>query len=314
MSSNGRKEHFNSLFTAFPEYQGIMDKNSTVHYEELWNKICLTFDKKFNTVNIKEKVNLCTQAMKYLYNILSDIHKVPDKNHFKYLYYWIYKNHLKAKKHSNYIKDFYKEIIRVYKVGGYFTYLVDSFLDVIFDKELEIITDICDMSNKLNDIKYNTFTFCENKSRCDCADECADIYMRGHNICENNGYKDFCEILESYKNEYNVLDISQSCDKIKCKALPCEIFENIIIPSAHINTSKTAIISSYLILIIPALLFIIYKFLPYNSCLHLGIKKIKNKCLDLKKEWSKSEISEIYKKIHWNNNYNVLYNSHYIEN
>ncbi|GAW83983.1 variable surface protein [Plasmodium gonderi] len=323
MSSKVRKEHvilssydayysINSLFNAFSEYQSIMDKNSTNQNPDKWNNACLKFDEKFDTVNIiKDQDTLCPQALKYLYNICNDSISNPlEVNHFKYLYYWIYKNHLEVAKDRNYIKELYHEILNVYNNAGlYITYVV-PFKDVIFDDELEIITDICDMSNKLNEIKYSTFTYCKNKSRCDCADECAAIYMHRHEACETNWDEHFCNILERNKNVYNELNLSQYCGKLNCKTLPCEKFENIILPSAQIYKSKTAIISSYLIYIIPALLFIIYKFLPYNSYLHREIKKLKNMCLGLKKELSKLENSEIYNNIRWNSNYNVLYSSH----
>ncbi|GAW84200.1 variable surface protein [Plasmodium gonderi] len=314
MSSKVRKEHFDSLFTAFSEYQSIMDRNSTEIRYENWNNTCLNFDKAFYTVNIiKDKDKLCPQAMKYLYNICSNMGNLANENHFKYLYYWIYKHHLKAGIDRNYIKEFYKEIIRVYKLFGLFDSCADPFRESIFDNELKLITDICDISKKLNDIKYSTFTSCNIKRKCDCADECADIYMRGHKVCENNWDEHFCKILKSYKNKYNALNLSNDCDNLKFKTWPSEKFENIMSPSAHINKSKTAIISSFLILIIPAFLFIIYMFLPYNSLLHREIKKIINMCRVLKKKWWKLENSEIYNNIYCNNNYNVLYSSHYLD-
>ncbi|GAW84576.1 variable surface protein [Plasmodium gonderi] len=311
------KDDFNSLFTDFSEYQRIMNRNITNYEHVNWYNKCLNFNNMFYTANIMNKDNLCIQAMRYLYNISSDIKNPLKENHFKYLYYWIYKHHIKAAKDRNYIKEFYKEIIRVYEYAGMYIYFVNSFRDLNFDNELELIIDICDISKKLNDIKYSTFTSCNKKTKCDCADECADIYVRGHKICENNWDKHFCKILKSYKNEYNALNLSNDCDNLKFKTWPSDNFENIILPSAQINKSKTAIISSFLILIIPAFLFIIYKvkydFLPYNTCLHREIKEIINKCRGLKKEWSKSENSEIYNNICRNSNYNVIYSSHYID-
>ncbi|GAW83925.1 variable surface protein [Plasmodium gonderi] len=304
---------FNTLYTAFSEYEIIMDRNSTNLKRDNWYGQCLKFNKQFDTVKIYDKDKLCPQAMRYLYNICSDMQNTPKENHFRYLYYWIYKHHLKSAKCRNYIKEFYHEILNVYKSGGLFDSCTDPFRESIFDNELKLITDICDISKKLNDIKNSTFTSCNIKRKCDCADECADIYIRGHKLCVNNWDEHFCKILKSYKNKYNALNLSNDCDKLKFRTWPSENFENIMLPSAQINKSKTAIISSFLILIITALLFIIYKFLPYNSLLHREIKKIINICPGLKKKCRKLENSEIYNNIYCNNNYNVLYSSHYLD-
>ncbi|GAW84170.1 variable surface protein [Plasmodium gonderi] len=246
MSSQESEKRYQELDVVFSKYKHIMDKNETQLQLDRWNIYCLNFDDKFDTVDkFRDKDKLCPQAMRYLYNIYSDVYSPPEKNHFKYLYYWIYKHHLKAGKDRNYIKDFYKEIIRVYEKQGYFLSNVDSSKKDIFDKELEVITDICDYSTKLNDIKNNTFKSCKSSQKCNCANECADIYLRRYNACETIG--------------------------------------------------------------------VVIFFLPYNSCLHREIKKIINKCRDLKKEWSKLDNSEIYNNIYLNNNFNVLYSSHYID-
>ncbi|GAW84229.1 variable surface protein [Plasmodium gonderi] len=247
----------------------------------------------------------CNAGLFFASKIIGNPYNHDTRARCLYLYYWLYKQ-LKANNTRDHTKSVYLEFFN--NIGGNSKYVCKDYWYIsILDEELNLLDDLHEMNSKLYDIKKNKYLSEENK--CHRFNECSDMYKHYSKECTPYNYSSFCDALENIKNLYNDLQNSNGCVHAKCKKLPCYNTENIESPSPKTNKSKFSIILTILILIIPLLLFVIYKFTPYNSSLHCGIKKIVNKCRDLNEVWNKSQNSEISDSAYWNNSYDVLYSS-----
>ncbi|GAW84197.1 variable surface protein [Plasmodium gonderi] len=295
------------LVKEFLKNKNILENND--NDLELANNPCSSYGSIGSYQNIGEKFpeHRCKKALTFASKIKDEYYNFGyAQEDCLYLYYWLY-NEFKAYNMSQHTFDIYFQLINA--VHGpnnmkcrYYRYTSIS------EIEIQLLDDLYGMYTNLHYIETSSYP--SGKIKCNCITECSDKYEVYHEKCKSNNTSSFCRALDDIKNKYNKMpNLTDGCDNIKCKMLPCDSNENIRLPSPKIKKSITAILSTILILIIPILLFIIYKFLPCNSSMHRGIKKIMNKCRGKYKECNKSQNSEISNSIYWNNNYNVLYSS-----
>ncbi|GAW83984.1 variable surface protein [Plasmodium gonderi] len=266
----------------------------------------------YNNIYLKFSEDRCMKALSFAsrikpnYNI--EYGYWEEANCF-FLYYWLH-NEFNANGISQYTSNIYKALFNALhknsnNICRYYKY------KVILEEEFTKLNNLYDIYKKIQCIE-NSCSTCKNK--CDCINECSNKYESYNKTCNSSRECSYCEALNNIKNEFiNLQKLNHDCFNVKHKELHSKKIERKNITSTRISKRKTAIISTILILIIPALLFIIYKFLPYNSCLYRKIKKIINRCPGFTEEWRKTENSEIYNNIFCNSNYNVLYSSHYID-
>ncbi|GAW84339.1 variable surface protein [Plasmodium gonderi] len=235
----------------FSKYMNIMENCREDNSE--WNEYCKNINNKFlYATNQHAKEKMCHKVMEYLYYIYNDFKNPLEKNGLIYLYYWIHKYHLNAEKNINSIREFYEELLNIYKKTAYFINDIDEHEYKIFYKELKIFTYICDLNIRLYGIKNNTFVPCKKKQKCDCADDFADIYMRLHNACESNGDRNFCETLEDITLPYSRTSTKQA----------------ILIPFTII-----LIISLLILILNKVIYYFIYKYL-YDKMISINKLKI----------------------------------------
>ncbi|GAW84456.1 variable surface protein [Plasmodium gonderi] len=252
------------------------------------------------------KQDKCHAALSFANIIKNNYISESTEERCFYLYYWLY-NEFKDNNISEYTNEIYPLLFSIVSSNpnnSLCPYYKGSF--TIPYNELTKLDDLYNIHNKLYCIKKSCPS-CNNT--CKCITECSDIYERHSETCKSNNTSQFCTALENIKNIYynELQNTTDKCGKAKCKILPCDYIKNIELRSSRISTPKDAIISTIFVLLIPALLFIIYKFLPYNSYIHGGIKRIINKWRVMNEERDKSKKSELSKNNCWNSSYNMLY-------
>ncbi|GAW84220.1 variable surface protein [Plasmodium gonderi] len=267
-------------------------------------------------INGKFSEDKCKKALLFASKIKADYNSddAYSKADCFYLYYWLYKE-FKSNGISQHTQSFYTKLFNIVSSNN-----GNNICNYYKNKPISenVFKDVSNLYEMYNNLYYiNNPNVPSVKSKCDCINECSAKYEINLKKCESNNNSTFCTVLEDIKNEYNnIQNLTDICNNVECKKLPCRKNDSIQLYIPRNSKSKTSIISTIIILIIPALLFIIYKvkcdFLPYNSCIRREIKRIINKCRRLKEQCNISENSEIYNNIYWNSNYNVLYSSHSI--
>ncbi|GAW79198.1 variable surface protein [Plasmodium gonderi] len=306
---------YESLDLYFSEYRNIMDKYKEENDKKFWENDCEKISESI-VKNFKTDVknNICPRIMSYLYSIYSDSNNPLQNLGCKYLYYWLYKNHIKGTNESNSIKILYEELIKVYDNISFVFRLTDEYKNNIFDEELNIFTDICDLNTMINDIYNSTFESCKNKQKCNCAQKCYDKYMSLNIQCVSRGYPLYCKALESVKKLYNSIpNLIYDCDNSNYIMLPASEIQKQRLNSSRTNISGKLIIPTILIFLIPMLFFLIYKvnfdFTPYDFCIHRGIRNIIYKFRGIYKECNILHLTKIYESTLRNSRYNILYDS-----
>ncbi|GAW84430.1 variable surface protein [Plasmodium gonderi] len=299
---------FDILDLYFSDYKKIFDNstNGLAEYSSQCQEI-KNRNTRINHLNIIKEYNTCIKLMAYLF----DIHSVRDntlriKNGLQYLYYLLYRDDQNSLKYSKQINEIYKEFINLYyktSTGD----LIKPYSEInIFDNEWKKLRDIYDLNTKINYIKnYNT---CSETDRCDCVDDCAETYMRHEDACLLNSGSHFCDALENIRNQYNnIPNITEECDNLKCKMLPCIKYEDITLPYSRTSTKQAILIPVTIILIISLLIFILNKFIPWCSHFNRLRKRYYRKHTD--KICSIQKSSDVFEIAAWNNRCNILYNS-----
>ncbi|GAW84073.1 variable surface protein [Plasmodium gonderi] len=314
---------FEPMDIFFSEYSEIMDEHKGTTL--VWNGDCQKINE--NTVNINIsgiKDNICHKAMPYLLYIHDDFIKHRYKEGLKYLYFWLCKERLNDVKDSETIKKLYNELLNVYNNSEFGRMKHPSLVDNINGDEWKKITDICNLNIYLNDVKESISQSPMEEIKCNCANECAQIYMGYEELCKSDSKSYFCKTLENIRNVYNNFpQLNKHCTKIIFNQLPSFINQHQIIPksmnqqnkipSFRTNKSGTIIILTLLILLIPIFLFVVYKvncyFTPYDSFLRRVIIGIKNMCHTVDKGWNMFEPNDMSTNISRNSIYNILHDS-----
>ncbi|GAW82025.1 variable surface protein [Plasmodium gonderi] len=303
--------NFKLLSSHFPEYKKFMEGDVIENYathNSISNEIK---NKRQNLKYFKVIENICDKLVAYLFKIHDELGNASRiKEGLIYLYYWMYKNYQKTGKDSNYIKEIYNELIKEYYETG-IGKLFKPTPDInIFDELWIKPEDISDWFTKFKDIEKCTLMSLSEEHTCKCVHECYRTYIEKINTCKNYVKPNSCNILENIRTLYsNINKIIDKCINVNCKKSPINNEFNSLSPPPRTNMAALIIIPTLIILIIPLLSSILYKFIPYNSCLRYGIKKIINMWNNAKNVWIFMETSEKFNNISWNTKYNVLYNS-----
>ncbi|GAW84463.1 variable surface protein [Plasmodium gonderi] len=301
---------FESLDLYFPEYKKIMDRDykSYVTYNAYSNQIRA---KRGNLKYFDVIEEICDKLVQYLFEIHDEIgNTLRIKKGLLYMYYWLYKNYLISEKDNNYIKEIYNEFINEYYKTDMGKLLKPNPEVNIFDKGWKDMMDICDLNVKLYNIKIKNISFSDINDRCNYAQKCYDLYMQKYNTCEYSSNTLYCNELENIYNLYNSIpNLTINCDKTKYTMLDSLKINKQVVDTHKSSKSVKIIMLTIVILLIPPLLFIIYKFIPYNSHVHCVIRTIKNKYSMMNKEWKMLKPLKIYNRALENSMYNILYNS-----
>ncbi|GAW84605.1 variable surface protein [Plasmodium gonderi] len=289
----------------FPEYKEIIEKKENRLI--LKNDPCTTgiIGSRVDMQNKFDK-DKCHAALWFAKIINDKFTKEPTQELCLYLYYWLRKefeyNNISAQTRTIYI-------ILLSSVSQYINSLCLSYKkNDMLDDDFQLMDDLYQMYINIYYIKKDSYPL--GKDMCTCITECSDKYKKYKTTCESNNVSSFCFALENINNELNGLQNSSDiCSQAKCQNGPCEYTDIMEITSPRTNKSKTAIITTILILTIPVLLFIIYKFTPYNSFLHRGLKNIINNFHSFKGARNILKNSELYSTTSWNSSHNILYNS-----
>ncbi|GAW84398.1 variable surface protein [Plasmodium gonderi] len=247
----------------------------------------------------------CNAAMSFVSFIASDFYNFPREARCFYLYYWLYKEINAHNKSTIIEKNFYNLLF--YSISN--TDLCDyNKYNDITDDQISRLSDLYDMITNIYYIKTSNYP--SKKNKCDCADECSQIYELYHNECEHSIDNNFCQALKNIKRQYNsLISLSYGCDTIRCKILPCIQNNETIMPSPRTNIKNTIITTTLLILAIPVFVFYTYKFNLYNYFIpHGGIRKNELRNY-IDNELDVMEISAISNSMLKNSQRNIFYHT-----
>ncbi|GAW84274.1 variable surface protein, partial [Plasmodium gonderi] len=171
-----------STYLLFQRCEKIIDDvnqgKALITYQDKCNNIVSQYSDIFNS-NIKD---ICCQSLAYLNKVYNEVKDASlDTAGFKYLYYWLYKYKLKWGKKSSDIKNFYDELINIYKINV-MSYTVEKDYQSVTVDEFENLKSSYDM--------HNSFIFIKEK-------------------CKPNENENYCtkikEIMDKYK-EQNIIE------------------------------------------------------------------------------------------------------------
>ncbi|GAW84070.1 variable surface protein [Plasmodium gonderi] len=292
----------NSLF---PECKEAIEENRAHELTNYWDAHCQKINDFSEVVKSDVKNTICPQVMLYLYKIYSVQENPLKEVGFKYIYYWLYKDHLKEGKKSSDIKTLYEELLKVYNDFSKNVSNIDFYQKNKSDDELENLKDIYDLNIKLQSIQ-NT-SYCNINNRCDCAEQCAKIYNRLKSACISHYDHNLHNVLDKYRNKFIDLELNSTCDNILHLILPLSQDNKQMIISSKSSIVFPRTIPIFVMLILSFFLFLVYKFSPYGLWMKHKIKSIKKKGNNDDEISKIMEFSEIYNDLSMNSNYNLSF-------
>ncbi|GAW84272.1 variable surface protein, partial [Plasmodium gonderi] len=174
--------NYESIYLLFPKCEEVILNINQNHANSLYKEKCNQIDDKYPDIFNSNINEICCQSLKYLDEIYNGRDASLDTAGFKYLYYWLYKYKLKWGKKSSDIKNFYDELINIYKIND-MSYTVETDYQSVTVDEFENLKSSYDMHNSFIFIKEKCKPN-ENESYCTKIKEIMDKYNK-QNIIEH---------------------------------------------------------------------------------------------------------------------------------
>ncbi|GAW84153.1 variable surface protein [Plasmodium gonderi] len=249
----------------FPTLESIMNNARTsVHRVKTGN--CSSLEREKFQTSASSVNEICEQVENYGDAIkLQESEYTFTKSSCIYLYYWLYYYNNNYKKYVSEVKSLYTVLIRDLDLTNCTTG-VKSDYSTISDDEMLKLKDLHDMYTNIKNIMNNSSSPC--KDKCNCANKCANLYMKYKVSCESDNYSDFCNELKNVRHKYNALSTTECTEELKYKMLPLFQKNNISVP---------IVITTLVILLIAITLFILHNFTQYNLCSQGTLRRKRNK-------------------------------------
>ncbi|GAW84611.1 variable surface protein [Plasmodium gonderi] len=275
----------------FPELQKIMNTEETTG-QSITTGNCIGNEKSvpqsFNST-IKE---ICEKADNYISIIQRDYYNKFNESRCIYFYYWLY-HKVGVHKNINETKDVYKFMISQFNTD--YGEQCMNYKDIIItEEEMLNLKVLYDMHVNLNNKSGITKTC--NKI-CECAKECADLYMKQKDKCKSNTFPYFCNVIEEFRKKYNDKMSSSNCDTNTPSSLPSLQSNNVI---------TLTLIPIVVTLAISSLLSMLYKFTTYGRHIRYQFMRKRNKYNNIDKGRNITQQSEICRFNLKNNSYLIL--------
>ncbi|KMZ76919.1 hypothetical protein PVIIG_05805 [Plasmodium vivax India VII] len=177
--------------TLFSEYE----KSKHSGHEE----ICKTFMARYSISNNTFILN-CKKSLNYLH-VLEDVKDsfVRQAQGTLYLYLWLYDKELKNVIHTKEHKDIYIDLLDLcfdnisYNIGT-------TYQSNIRTENFEMLKKLYDLYYKFDKTKYDKECA---STKYNCAKQCFDLYKECIDVCRQKYNADYCNELESFRNEFN---------------------------------------------------------------------------------------------------------------
>ncbi|GAW83935.1 variable surface protein [Plasmodium gonderi] len=263
-------------------------------------EICENFHHKELKIHNLEPKKICYKWMSYLFHNKDNPNITYIEARCKYLYYWLYYE-LKDKNERDIIIHAYEKLLNL--GNDYNNSMCKNYSESLKEDKLEKLKDLHDMYTNINDIKHFHLDLCNGK-KCNCAEQCANIYNRRKVECESSADADFCNILKKIRNELINLELIEDCE--------ITIPEMII---SHKSSKTNSMLISFVVtFVISFILFILYRvnndiFTRYGSSLFHGTVGKKIKWNSLYEEKNILQLYEINNSNGTNRRCNILYNA-----
>ncbi|SBT72738.1 Plasmodium vivax Vir protein, putative [Plasmodium ovale] len=250
---------------------------------------------RISTQYLVGDTNKCLQIDKFLSH-LSNYGEKYTSDGCKYLNYWIYDKFNQKKGEGNYnILQFYESFKGTYSDQYDNNYLLNGCIKEIDENIFRKIQNLIDIYDKYNKLKNDDIQL--TGDYCTSAIDCVSSYTLHVKKCHESYDPDFCMELENFRKLYNL----RVSNVTSCKDLQTYL------PSA-INSNVVTIITPFaVILVMPFILFILYKFTPFGSWIMPRMKRmLNNSFLESYEGEQNSENANIYAE---DRMYNIAYHS-----
>ncbi|SBT72756.1 PIR protein, partial [Plasmodium ovale] len=211
---------------------------------------------------VSEKQNLihsCAKALQYsTYIKQKPTHE--DESLCKYVNYLLFSEALLEKSPEYNTHSFYEEL----KEDQENLEICDGYIEIIPQDTFKKI-------EKLHTIYDNFYNFKKNSTQvqvsCNYGKQCVTLYYEHEVECRENSYSDFCIELENFRKQYNDYITNVRCHDKDIKTLDSFIKYNI---------AAIILIPISLILVLPFIIFILFKFTSLGSRLRPLIRMNRN--------------------------------------
>ncbi|SBT31156.1 PIR Superfamily Protein [Plasmodium ovale wallikeri] len=205
--------------------------------------------------------NRCTQIVNYL-NYLDSYDESYICEGCKYLNYLLYNEIHKKLGHGHNILQFYDKLKDSYDY--YFnTYIFDIYVKEISEDIFQKIQNLIELYDHFKKIKSANIQIIG--ETCKNAQSFANAYLLHVKKCYESYDKDFCAELEKFRDQYNL----RMTNVTSCAGLQT------FLPST-INVNLLAILSPFVVIIgIPFIFFILFKFTPFGPWIMPRMRSIK---------------------------------------
>ncbi|SBT73341.1 PIR protein [Plasmodium ovale] len=284
-------ENYYSSINLFHEYTEKFNEasaNSNTHNCEVQCNHIST--NKFKGV---EFIDICYELAKYL-DYINKNFKEDKSVPCKYLNYILNSN----KKFNQFSTYAASKLFDAYKELSTNLNTCTSHIEYIEKKDvLEKLIKLYNLQDYMNKIEKSMKT--SETEACDCAKKFATHYEDNKHSCHEHDMDGFCIQLKSLEQSFFQYMNGKNCPQIQ-KTLEV-IIENSRTPSY--------IVPTVMILVIPLIFFIFYKFTPFGYWINLLIRRRKNILKNITEDTTSLQDTSEHKSSETNYKFNIKYNS-----
>ncbi|SBT84497.1 PIR protein [Plasmodium ovale] len=277
-----------NLFHEYAEKFNDAATNSNTHNCEVQCNYIST-----NHFKGDEFINICYELAKYL-NLINKNYSGDQSVPCKYLNY-ILNSNTKFNNFSTYASS---KLFGAYKELSTKLNICVSYIEYLEKKDvLEKLIKLYNLQDYLDKIEKSMKTS-ETKA-CDCAKKFATHYEDNKHSCHEHDMDGFCIQLKSLEQSFFQYMNGKNCPDIQ-KTLEA-IIENSRTPSY--------IVPTVMILVIPLIFFILYKFTPFGYWINLLIRRKKNILKNITEDTISLQDTGEHKLSETNCKFNIKYHS-----
>ncbi|SBT84127.1 PIR protein [Plasmodium ovale] len=239
----------------FPKYSEIFEKETI--YEETMKGIYCHNTEKYLESEYAIDIEPCARVSMYLNHLKSMYKQDYIEDGCKILNFWL-NDLVQEKQNSGYSTlKLYEGLVKMNIDNSYLeSDICSGYIEHIDNKIFKKVKELHDLYNKFYKLKNGTTSPTFNI--CNCADECATLYMTFENKCDGSSTYYFCNELENFRKLYNEhMKSVTTCEPLKK-----------YLPSFQKSDISVFILTSLIIIFLLSFaLFVTYKFTPYGLVL-----------------------------------------------